>query len=423
MTAADKHTRHQHLTAVAAADHAVGGAHWLLAALAATGWRAEVPARRIIGRRTCGAAPALIARRGDRPLVLVELEPGSDFPLHGERRTLYLRCRAAGSGVMVLLTDASWTRRVWLWESAIYPTVVREAREPVGPGAAVEMVAMILREAPAPTPQPCVRSAAASIHARLATRLRMTAGEAAGTGVGAAVRAKMIRLTHAAETPAAALAMWSALRGLRLMDPECGEGHWLLDAVSTLEPLYAATLQQMAGFYLDCGTVRESRSLPRGLRMAVGGAGGSAIPDVRPYLRLTILLHNLAGSSSDRAALRIARLRLARALASDSEEENRVIRRVLRQRVVAVEPRRCRMAAGGAADSARQDREAALLGRAYTVIRDLHLTRRAPARDLLAGYRSLERRIGALVESCDGEAGLRLRIPGHHGQLVTPEEA
>ncbi len=273
------------------------------------------------------------------------------------------------------------------------------------------------------------RRAGVLIHSRLAAELGKRNPERRSPGPVAADRASMPRTAHGVETPRAALETWNTLRAMKLMDGACGEGDWLLEAVRALEPLYAAALQRMAGFQLDGETSRARPALPRGLRTVLSGAGGAGLPRFRAYIHLTTLLYNVAGASSDRAALRIARLRLARALASDSAEEDRVISIILRQRLIEMRPGGETGRTGRLSLTRAQAGEAAALDRAFQVIRDLHLTRRAAPSELGSGYRALQQRIEALAAGASGSVGrsggavLRLRLPGHRGHLVTPEGA
>ena len=109
---------------------------------------------------------------------------------------------------------------------------------------------------------------------------------------------------------------WSALMELRVLDPTCGSGAFLLAAMKTLQDLYEVLFLAIEHH------VRTSPGQPD-VQLAALVEDAARHPSREYYLRKTIALHNLYGVDIMSEAVEIARLRLFLALVSTvSEREN-----------------------------------------------------------------------------------------------------
>ena len=62
------------------------------------------------------------------------------------------------------------------------------------------------------------------------------------------------------EGPELLRAFWHAMRNVSVLDPTCGSGAFLFDALNVLEPLYTACLEGMRGFLDDAERSERKRS-------------------------------------------------------------------------------------------------------------------------------------------------------------------
>ena len=108
------------------------------------------------------------------------------------------------------------------------------------------------------------------------------------------------------DSPALLLAMWRALLGLRVLDPTCGAGAFLLAALQTLERLFLACLGRMEAMS-EAGD-EDSQALSEILRQA------DAAPSRSFFIRRTLLAHNLYGVDLRPEAVEACRMRLCLAL-------------------------------------------------------------------------------------------------------------
>ena len=118
------------------------------------------------------------------------------------------------------------------------------------------------------------------------------------------------------EAPQDLIKAWNVLTHLRVLDPTCGSGAFLLAAMKVLQDLYAAVFAA-----IDHHT--NVVDVPDAVLRTIA-AEAAKHPSSDYYLRKTIALHNLYGVDIMQEAVEIARLRLFLALAATVEEGGRL---------------------------------------------------------------------------------------------------
>ena len=117
------------------------------------------------------------------------------------------------------------------------------------------------------------------------------------------------------EAPNVLLKAWQNLKEIRVLDPTCGSGAFLLAAMKVLQELYTAVIEGI-NHHLE-------RSLGTADPILVSiAAEVNRHPSRDYYLRKTIALHNLYGVDRMAEAVEIARLRLFLALAATVDEQS-----------------------------------------------------------------------------------------------------
>lgn len=351
------------------------------------GWKAGGRARRgTVEVAGAGRGWVELGTVGAVPVILVELPPGASFPRRADRRALLSETRAPRREAIVLLCDASGSRRLWCWEERAtrWGRAYREkAAEPRARGLPGEIMASI--------PLPKVTDPLPEIAAKLARRLGLGPG-------GQEELPPVLDWLEEGELAAVRRAL-RALRSLRLRDPDCGDGGWLLAAGRALAPLYTTAVERLSAHGAGGAAERTTgRRVTDGeaLRRAVEGAfpGGAA-----EYVRHTILLYNLEGLARDPLEGEVARARLAGwVLNGEGCARARAVPE-LAGRLITLPP------GGGEAEGDFDGRDlsralpaAALAARleelaaAYRLLRDLQLSGTAEAESLLAAHASLLRR-------------------------------
>ena len=110
---------------------------------------------------------------------------------------------------------------------------------------------------------------------------------------------------------------WNTLRTLRVLDPTCGSGAFLLAAMKVLQELYEAVFVGIAHHVATGMGIPDAR-----LEAIAHEVTQKTSPEY--YLRKTIALHNLYGVDIMQEAVEIARLRLFLALAATVEERTKL---------------------------------------------------------------------------------------------------
>jgi hypothetical protein len=110
--------------------------------------------------------------------------------------------------------------------------------------------------------------------------------------------------------------LWQALNGLRVLDPTCGSGAFLLAALALLEPLYAQCLAQMN----QLATEAHPGTLPFGAVLARSGQGTAQ----RWFVLASIMGHNLYGVDLMPEAVELCRLRLLLKLVAQCDDAAQV---------------------------------------------------------------------------------------------------
>lgn len=253
-----------------------------------------------------------------RGIVLAEWPGHAEVPDWHARQRLQARAAQLHPDPVILCTDAAGTREVWGWRrrvGSLPPTYVEEHRQGDRGGArALPWLEGV--ERPFLDESSQLRAGAAAGATALLGRLRRsrvllsrirkrTGEDSLGT---------LVRLIEESSSPMVAREIWRSLVRLRVLDPACGGGEWLLGCLEALVAVALACLERMQGWVAaDDGEppVRPSASHPdfrrllrrRGELAAAGGRERLAYETVLLYC-----LHGVAEGASD---TREARRRLA----------------------------------------------------------------------------------------------------------------
>lgn len=114
--------------------------------------------------------------------------------------------------------------------------------------------------------------------------------------------------------PTTLLTAWQTLATLKVLDPTCGSGAFLLAAMKVLEELYEAVFEGI-GHHVS-NSIRPDPYLEA---IVSDSEGNSAY-----FLRKSIALHNLYGVDILEEAVEIARLRLFLALVATVDQKERL---------------------------------------------------------------------------------------------------
>lgn len=298
------------------------------------GWRAAAGEPREVevdGRRLL-----LVPLAARPPAVALLCEPlsGASLPGYAARRRIRARLRRLFPRSLAIFTDAAHSVQLWSWEGrdAGGPLACREL--PRRPGHAdaewLRRARSIAREMEEADRPPARRRPAdhpgrpllvallrrvRRLHPRAFAPGAPLAG-APGAARSAGGRALGQRVQDAVEgtsDPALPRALWRALGDIAVLDPACGAGGWLLAAMETLEPVYAACLERMASWVEEVDDpVRPGRGgRLAGFRAVLERAADPArFPSRRHFAREAIVLRTLHGADPDAEALAAAELAL-----------------------------------------------------------------------------------------------------------------
>lgn len=259
--------------------------------------------------------------------VLCESPAGVPLPEYPERRSIRLQMSRVTAPNLIIFTDAAHSALVWSWvaRGSAGERVYRElsfrpgeAWAPLRP--VLESVASGLSEWPGPQ-RPDGSDEPGAQPARLLDALG--ARIAAGPAAEPLDHAQAVQDAIAgAASPDGIRECWNLLLSSRVVDPRCGSGEWLENALRALVPAYDACLERMLGSVDD---LRRRRPPPRSARLGdfsrlTSRAGGSRQPEARRRFATELaLLHNLFGADPDPAAVGACRERLVRAIETVDE--------------------------------------------------------------------------------------------------------
>lgn len=257
---------------------------------------------------------------GGAAAFLCESAVGAPFPGYLTRRRLRAEIESRFGARVVAFGDAAGTRRVWTWahhepgRRATY----EERAEPPGDGGAWLPPAADGGNPPDGAP---VDAVVGAVVGALLRRLRVVPGlaplaEAAARGApGRELAAALHERVESAEDPAVVRAAWRAARGLRVLDPACGEGAWLCGAGWVLEGVHRACLVRMRSFVADLDFAPGRRRPERlvDFRRLVERADDPRLaPSPAHFLRAWIVRDNLHGCARGAADAARCRRRLGR---------------------------------------------------------------------------------------------------------------
>ncbi len=165
-----------------------------------------------------------------------------------------------------------------------------------------------------------LREAADRIRTYRSVHTRIREGEIAS--VNAAITANLNIVQLAVDwlseqiSPETLVKAWNTLRTLRILDPTCGSGAFLLAAMKALQELYEAVFV----------AIEHHTATSAGPSDVLASIAREAAQQPSPdyFLRKTIALHNLYGVDIMQEAVEIARLRLFLALAATVEERGKL---------------------------------------------------------------------------------------------------
>jgi hypothetical protein len=248
-------------------------------------------------------------------VVACEAEPGTPLPTYAARRRLRARIRPAGAARLALFTDAARLAGVWSWVGReeggplAYHERSWDGREPRLPPARRREAGAVLPEAPpgSPAARRATRSALLALLRRGGAGVATLHPECADPG-------QLLQDTiEGAADPDALRRIWRAAARIRILDPCCRSGDWLVGAAEAMAQIHLACLERMDAWVADearsGGPARRARL--RDFRAALAAADDPRRwPSRRRYARELALARNLRGADPDPAALAASAARL-----------------------------------------------------------------------------------------------------------------
>jgi hypothetical protein len=345
--------------------------------------------------------PTPVARNGMTSLLYSPLSLKDEFPDFTKRREIYRSCKHSGAAHVLVIVDAAEIRRVWVWERRRpgRPVDYRESIEP----ECLEDLTRLLRLASddltaGGEPESPVPAVVAVIARDLARRWRAEAGAPGPVASGP----HLLEAIAGASDPEETWQVWRALSRIRIVDLNCGDGSWLLQASAELESLYAACLGRMAGWVLDSEHIsRSGAGKHRDFRLLLARVENRSKVRSGRYILDRVILLNLHGVASCALDALVTRARLTRSLAAtDKDLDAHFPLPETELRIVTGETH---VERGGRLPRVRNARGSGLLARAreceeaFSIVRDLQLGGTANRRGLSAAYREIGKRRESLV--------------------------
>lgn len=163
-----------------------------------------------------------------------------------------------------------------------------------------------------------LREAAHRVLAFRDIKRRIEAGEICDVDSAVTANLNLVQLAvdwlSTQTSPTTLLTAWETLATLKVLDPTCGSGAFLLAAMKVLEELYEAVFEGI-GRYVKISNNPES---------ALKGIVSNSKDNPAYFLRKSIALHNLYGVDILEEAVEIARLRLFLALVATVDQRDRL---------------------------------------------------------------------------------------------------
>lgn len=120
--------------------------------------------------------------------------------------------------------------------------------------------------------------------------------------------------------------IYSAIKKITILDPTCGSGAFLFEALNILEPLYEACIQRMQNFVDDAKLTAQHRDNEKAVKFkffeeAINEIFSPQHPNEKYFIYKSIILNNLHGVDIMNEAVEIAKLRLFLKLVSTVEAD------------------------------------------------------------------------------------------------------
>jgi hypothetical protein len=270
----------------------------------------------------------LRAMRGEVALVVCEMTVGYRWPDYVERQLIRdtilsgggqpsmggrfeVRRTIGGVGenrVILVFTDCAHSRYLWTWKQLASRGPLRylEFLQPESETALASALPGYLAATRAPPPSTVSSRGVASLLRMMVARIPMRCGRPKPE------LDELVRWCQESAEPAGVRACWRVLARLRVVDPRCGEGDWLIEAAETLEAIYLASLDRMRSWLQD-GTAPASgrrRRLEDFRALLAGFEDRSESPSIEVRVRREIVRRNLFGWDDRRRPLSRCRRRL-----------------------------------------------------------------------------------------------------------------
>lgn len=262
-----------------------------------------------------------ITSAGGASALLCEAPLGAPLPEYLLRRELFRRLQPLAPSLPRLFTDAPRSAWVLAWTARLPGRVSAYRERSLAPA---DLEAELSGWRPAPGGEDAAPPSATSPEALVCgTLLRRAARRhppllrdhlPLPEPPGATELPRVLReAVEASDQPDGVRAVWRAARQMRVLDPACGDGEWLLGAMRALEVAYHACLERMQAWVDDLG---RSRTPSRPERLRDFRAALAAVDDTTRWptraqsVRALILLDNLHGADRDAAAAGRCRARL-----------------------------------------------------------------------------------------------------------------
>jgi hypothetical protein len=289
------------------------------------GWTAaEEPSLTLVARRrryrltTLARLHGWVVRLCDRP----------GYPAlagYPARREVHALAASLPGTALTVFIDAASTEEVWCWTEPSDGGVVRhhEAFRPAAdPAPAVAFAPGVRSEAGTEHGEPLWEEGAEAARYALLHRLGRWEPQLRD-GIGRRRRGRssaelLIALVEASRTPEVVRGVWRQLERLRVLDPACGSGLWLLGCLEALAGVGMTCVGRMRGWVED-QRLANRKARPEKLsdfRAIVARVDDLARDGHRDrFVAETVLLHCLHGIERDRSLADQCRARLAARMA------------------------------------------------------------------------------------------------------------